>query len=193
MPTIPQRKGRERRSTALTRSRARLAGLCAAAAAPHAAWAQTTASFQVSATIEAGCSVDGIGTGGDAGTMGVLDFGRDSSFSTATHTASLSGSQTFTLRCTPGVDLSMTIDGGENAAGGVRNLQLGSDTASRLQYRLYSDAGFGDEIGINASTGIAVTTANMNDVRLPVHARLTLPGGRPAGTYADTLLVVLEW
>lgn len=181
MPTLPRR----RRLAWLAP-----AGLCAAAGA---AQAQTSESFQVSATVEAGCSIDGVGTSGDAGAMGLLDFGQDSALSTATHSASLSAGQTITLRCTPGVDLSMTIDGGANAAGGVRNLQLGPDTASRLQYRLYADAGFSDEIGINASRSVAVTVANANDVRLPVFARLVLPGDRAAGAYADTLLVALEW
>lgn len=161
---------------------------------PTLAWAQNPSSnFQVSATIEHGCIVDGLGNSGDAGNIAELDFGTDSALSTTTHVASASTSQSITLRCTPGVDLGMTIDGGEHAQGGSRHLQLGNNSAQRLQYHLYRDASFTQPIGINASLGITITSANMNNVILPIYGRLTLPGTRQTGTYTDTLLVTLTW
>jgi len=155
--------------------------------------AETTASFDVSATILAGCAVDGVGTNGDVGSIGILDFGHDTTLSTASHNAALAGSQTIALRCTPGVALNMTLGGGQHASGGNRNMQLGSSTAERLQYRLYADAGMTDEIGIDQQRSILVTAANMNDVQLPVYGQVSLSGGSAAGTYTDTLLVTLTW
>ena len=155
--------------------------------------AETSANFQVSAVIEAGCSVDGLGLAGNAGTIGALDFGEDSGLSTATHTAGLIGNQVITLRCTPGVTLTMAIDGGQHEAGGIRNLQLGGGTEDRLQYRLYADAGFNQEIDIGQSRSITITSAVMNDVELPVFGRLVLPGARVPGVYTDTLIVTLDW
>lgn len=161
---------------------------------PILAWAQNPSSnFQVSATIQHGCIVDGLGNSGDAGNIAELDFGTDSALSTTTHVASATATQSITLRCTPGVNLGMTIDGGEHAQGGSRHLQLGSNATQRLQYHLYRDAGFTQPIDINASLGIAITSANMNNVILPVYGRLTLPGNRQTGTYTDTLLVTLTW
>ncbi|UZW62196.1 Csu type fimbrial protein [Lysobacter enzymogenes] len=165
----------------------------AAAYVPMPAQAATNATFQVAATIQRGCQVDGVGSGGDAGTVGVLNFGQDSTLSTSTRTADAGANQSVTLRCTPGVSVLMRIDGGLNAAAGVRNLQLGSATANRLAYQLYRDSTFSQPIGIGQAQPIVVTAANMNNVVLPIYGRLTLPGNRPAGTYTDTLLITLDW
>ncbi len=158
-----------------------------------AAQADTTASFDVQAEIVSGCAADGVGMTGNAGLMGVLDFGTDSALSTAIRTTSLVGSQAVRLRCTPGVTLSMSIDGGQHEDGGVRHLQSGGGPAERLEYRLYRDPGFAAEIGIGAPQSILVSMGMEDDVPLPVFARLALPGDRPPGVYADTLLVTLSW
>lgn len=157
------------------------------------AYAETSAEFDVAAQIVAGCRVDGLGGSGNAGTIGTLDFGSDSSLSTATHSATTTTTQAIRLRCTPGVALSMSIDGGAHAAAGLRNLQRGSDTASRIAYALCSDPACNQPIAIGGSTAVSVTSLGGDDVRLPVHARLTLPGGRVPGTYADLLTVTLTW
>jgi spore coat protein U-like protein len=162
-------------------------------AMPCAVRAETTAPFEISATIAAGCAVDGLGTSGDAGTIGTLDFGLDTTLSTASHSAALTGSQAITLRCTPGVTLRMAIGGGQHPSSGERHMQLGPSAADRLRYRLYADAGMTDEIGIDQDRSITVSSANMNDVELPVYASVSLPGGSTAGIYTDTLLVTLTW
>jgi len=157
------------------------------------AFAETSAEFGVTAEIVTGCLVDGLGDSGDAGPIGTLDFGTDSSFSTATHSASTTASQAIRLRCTPGVALSMAVDGGAHAAGGVRHLQLGADTAARIAYILCSDAACNQPIAIGGSAAVTVDGANSDDVRLPLHASLTLPGALLPGTYTDTLTVTLTW
>ncbi|HMQ19691.1 MAG TPA: spore coat U domain-containing protein [Sphingopyxis sp.] len=157
------------------------------------AHAETSASFDVTASIVPGCLVDGLGSSGDAGLIGILDFGEDSSLSTATHGAALASTQTIRLRCTPGVEVTMGIDGGAHADAGSRHLQRGTDTAARIVYTLCSDAACAQPIAIGADTAITVTGANSDDVRLPLFASLTLPGALPPGTYSDTLTVTLSW
>lgn len=153
---------------------------------------ETSTTFQVSATLVAGCAVDGVGMSGDAGNFGVLDFGEGMALATTQHSASLAASHTLVLRCTPGTSLSMSIGAGLHAQGGLRHLEH-SGSAGRLPYRLYRDAAFTQEIGIDAPQGISIDAGNMNNVQLPVHGRLTLPGGRTPGTYTDTLVVTLQW
>ncbi|WP_443969462.1 Csu type fimbrial protein [Sphingobium sp. CR28] len=170
-----------------------LFGLLASIGISGPADADTGATFEVSATIVAGCAVDGVGTSGDAGLIGTLDFGRDTTLSTATHNAALGANQTMILRCTPGVSLSLKLGGGQHASGGNRNMQRGSSSADRLQYRLYANAGMTDEVMIDQDRSILVTAANINDVQLPVYAQVSLPGGSAAGTYTDTVLVTLTW
>ncbi|MCW2365144.1 spore coat protein U-like protein [Sphingobium sp. B11D3B] len=157
------------------------------------ATAETTAQFQVAATITAGCLVSGLGGSGSASAVGLLDFGEDSTFSMATHTASLGGSQSITLRCTPGANVTMSIDGGHHAAAGSRHLQLGGNNAARIAYVVCSDATCNQPVAIGAGTAMVVTSGNSNDVHLPVYGRLMLPGGLPAGDYTDTLTVTLQW
>jgi spore coat protein U-like protein len=153
---------------------------------------ETSAGFQVSATLVAGCAVDGVGMEGDAGSFGVLDFGEGMALATTGHSASLAASQTLVLRCTPGTSLTMSIGPGLNAEGGLRHLRVGTGT-DKLPYRLYRDAAFTQEIGIDVPQGISITGDNMNDVHLPVHGHLVLPGARSPGTYTDTLVVTLQW
>ena len=157
------------------------------------AHAETTAQFDVTARIEPGCLVDGLGSTGHAGTIGTLDFGRDSSLSTASHSATTTATQAIRLRCTPGVNLMMSIDGGTHAAAGLRHLQRGTDPAARITYTLCRDAACSQPIAIGGTAAVAVNAANSLDVRLPIHGRLTLPGGLVPGTYADTLTVTLTW
>ncbi|WP_422059831.1 spore coat U domain-containing protein [Sphingopyxis sp.] len=157
------------------------------------AQAETSANFDVTATVTPGCRVDALGGSGNAGTIGTLDFGQDSSLSTASHSATTTGNQAIRVRCTPGVTLMMTIDGGAHAASGQRHLQRGADPASRILYSLCSDAACNQPIAIGGSTAVTATTANGEDIRLPVHARLTLPGALTAGTYTDRLTVTLSW
>ncbi|MDZ3831313.1 MAG: spore coat U domain-containing protein [Sphingopyxis sp.] len=168
-------------------------GLTGPLAASLPARAETSAQFDVTASVVAGCLVDGLGDSGNAGLIGTLDFGVDSSLSTATHLASTNGSQSIRLRCTPGVDLMVGVDGGTHAAVGARNLQRGGDTASRIPYSLCSDAACIQPIAIGGTASVAVTGANSDDVRLPLFASLTLPGNLPPGTYTDTLTVTLAW
>jgi len=160
---------------------------------PPVVRAETSAVFDVAANIVPGCLVDGLGASGEAGHIGSLDFGTDSTFSRATRAASTSASQVIRLRCTPGVSVMMTIDGGDHAEAGARHLQLGADTGARIAYNLCSDAACTQSIAIGGNAAITASAANSEDIRLPIFATLVLPGALPPGTYRDTLTVTLTW
>lgn len=175
------------------------AGLaCRTAAACLAPWllatpaaAETSAAFQVSASVVPGCEVNG-GTpapGASVGQIGTLDFGTHSALDTGQVTATMVRNAGFTLACTPTVALSMTLDGGLHTAG-QRNLQA-QDGAERIAYRLYRDAAFSQEFLTGQAVPVAFGTPS--NVALPVYARLTLPGNARPAVYSDTVIVTLAW
>ncbi|ANF57620.1 hypothetical protein A5892_09235 [Halotalea alkalilenta] len=154
--------------------------------------AAPTSTFQVSATVSEGCLVDGArpAEGASLGMLGWLDFGVDSALSTATHTASLVAGQSVTLNCTPGVALSMWVDGGQHYDDQRRMRH--ADGSGLLGYSLFSDAAMQQPIAVNQEVPVN-TAASPENVQLPLYARLSLPGDASAGSYHDTLVVTLQW
>lgn len=149
---------------------------------PVSLLAVTSQSFQVSATITPGCLVASGGTN-----YGSLAFGSYSAL--ATSTASVALTSSVVLQCTPGVTLSMTVDGGLYNSGG-RRMQLNSGTA-KVAYQLFSDAALSQSIVVGQSVNVAYS--NANNITLPIYGRVQLPGNTPGGTYSDTLQVQLTW
>ncbi|ALB63139.1 fimbrial protein [Cronobacter condimenti 1330] len=152
------------------------------------AQAVTTQSFQVSATITAGCSV----VTGSGGTFGTLDFGTRSGAESTRVSTSFVPSSSLLIACTPGVALSMAIDGGQNYGASVRNMVRGGGT-DRVPYRLYTSSSLNaaSEIGVNQAVSIA--SVNSNNISLPIFGAAQLTGFSPAGTYTDRLTVTLSW
>ncbi|MFH5068121.1 spore coat U domain-containing protein [Enterobacter cloacae complex sp. 2024EL-00215] len=151
------------------------------------ALAVTSQSFKVSATIVPGCSVS-TGTGG---LLGSLDFGTHNGVESAPVSTSFVPSGALSIACTPGVSLSMTIDGGLHYAS-VRRMQRAGGT-DVVGYRLYSSSSLAanSEIGVNQA--IAVTYTNSNNIALPLFGVALMTGFSPAGTYSDQLTVTLSW
>lgn len=152
------------------------------------AQAVTTQSFQVSATVAAGCSV----TTGTGGVMGTLNFGTRSGVESTRVSTSFVPSSSLLLACTPGVALSMSIDGGQNYGSSVRNMVRGGGT-ERVPYRLYTSSSLNaaSEIGVNQA--VSITYSNSNNISLPLFGAAQLTGFSPAGSYTDTLTVTLSW
>lgn len=144
--------------------------------------AVTSQSFQVSATVTAGCLVMG-----GVSNYGDLDFGTQSAL--ATNTVQVQLSSGVQLQCTPGVTLNMSVDGGQYNSNG-RHLQLDGGSA-RVAYQLFSDAAFSENLGIGQSVAVAYSDAN--DIRLPIYGQVQLPGDQPGGIYSDVLQVQLAW
>ncbi|AXM98974.1 Csu type fimbrial protein [Pseudomonas plecoglossicida] len=146
--------------------------------------AATTSTFQVTAQIVAGCLVVGGVTH-----YGVLDYGTQSALSTGLLGTSLGGS-TVTFQCTPGVSLSMSLDGGQNSASGTRYLKRSGGTQV-LAYQLYRDAAYTQTLGIGQS--VVVSYSDPTAIKLPVYGRTQLTGTLPAGTYTDVVQVTVTW
>lgn len=151
------------------------------------ALAITTQSFQVKATIVPGCSV----TSGIGGVLGVLDFGTLSSMATGQVSTQFVPRFSLSLTCTPGVALSMRVDGGANYTT-VRNLQR-SGGAEQVAYRLYSDSsmGAGSEIGVDQD--VSIFYSDSDNISLPLYGVAQLSGFSPAGSYTDQLTLTLSW
>lgn len=150
-------------------------------------WGITTSSttFQVSASIVAGCVVSGTNTG----IFGTLNFGTQSGLATNSVSASYVQSSTINLACTPGTTLSMTINGGSNYTS-TRNLKLANNT-NTVPYYLYSNAARTTPIPVNMA--VPLSYSNANNITLPIYGSLQLPGPTRAGVYSDTLSVTLTW
>ncbi|HHJ1297595.1 Spore Coat Protein U domain protein [compost metagenome] len=146
--------------------------------------AAPTSTFQVSAQIVAGCLVVG-----GVSNYGALNFGTQSALASGTLSTSLGGS-TVTFQCTPGVALSMSLDGGQNNASGTRNLKRTGGTQV-LAYQLYRDAAYSQAFGIGQS--VAVSYTDPTAIKLPVYGRTQLTGTLPAGTYTDVVQVTVTW
>lgn len=164
---------------------ARLAAVLAALAAvsPMPLDAALSSTFLVNATIQPGCLVVGGVTN-----YGALNFGSFSALASTTANTALSGT-TVTLQCTPGVTLTMAINGGQNN-NGSRNLKRGTGT-NLLAYQLFSDAGYSQALGINQTVNVAYSDPTA--IKLPVYARAQLAGNLPAGSYTDVLQVTLTF
>ncbi|PDO90543.1 Csu type fimbrial protein [Kosakonia pseudosacchari] len=155
--------------------------------ASQVAFAVTTQTFTVGATITPGCSV----VSGSGGALGSLNFGTRTGVQRGQVTASFVPAASLSLGCTPGVALSMSINGGQNYST-VRNLQRSGGT-DRVPYRLYTSSTLAanTEIGVNQSVSVAYS--NSNSISLAIFGAAQLTGFSPAGTYTDQLTVTLSW
>ncbi|GBQ26393.1 spore coat U domain-containing protein [Gluconacetobacter sacchari DSM 12717] len=162
-----------------------------AAAAPT--WAATSATMSVSAQIVAGCAINGAvpASGASVGSLGALDFGSVASLSTAPLRAALTPAATVSLRCTPGVPVTMTVDGGLHYAGGSRGMVLTGGTA-RIAYALFSDSAYSATIQPGATVSVNVA-GSPSPLTLPIFGQATPTGLTSAGLYSDTLTVTLQW
>lgn len=151
------------------------------------AQAVTTQSFKVGATIAPGCSV----VSGSGGVLGSLNFGTHTGVESGRATTSFVPNSALSLGCTPGVTLSMSIDGGQHFAS-VRNMQRSGGT-QQVPYRLYSSSTFAanTEIGVNQTISVAIS--NSNNIALSLYGAAQLTGFSPAGSYTDQLTVTLSW
>lgn len=147
----------------------------------------TSQSFQVSASIVPGCSV----SSGSGGVYGTLDFGTWNGTSGAAAQAAFTPNGALSIACTPGVALSMSINGGQNYTTQRRLVRSGGTDA--VPYRLYSSSNLSaaSEIGVNQN--VSVSYSNSNNITLPIYGVAQLTGFSPAGTYTDQLSVTLSW
>lgn len=123
--------------------------------------------------------------------LGTLNFGTRTGAESGLVSTSFVPNAALSLACTPGVALSMSIDGGSYYST-VRNMQRSGGT-QRVPYRLYSSSSLAAnaEIGLNQSVSVGYTDANNIAITLFGVAQLTALS--TAGTYTDQLTVTLSW
>lgn len=167
----------------MTRGIAIAAALALAGTAPCGA--ETSRSFEVAASVVAGCLIatDAGGRWGNAD-LGSVPGVAGTSVEAAVISTAGAG---LSIECTPGVSASLAADNGDHAAGGERYLMRAGGTAT-IRYRLYANGGTAPWA---ASTLPLVFTAGPRVV--PLRAVATLAGPAAAGTYTDTIHVTLGW
>lgn len=149
--------------------------------------AVTQQSFQVGATITPGCSV----ASGSGSNFGSLNFGTHSGVESGITSNAFIPNTSLALACTPGVALSMSIDGGKNYTS-VRNM-VRTGSSEKVPYRLYSSGALTANTEILVNQAVAITYSNSNSISLPIFGAAQLTGFSPAGAYTDQLTVTLSW
>lgn len=149
--------------------------------------AVTQQSFQVGATITPGCSV----ASGSGSNFGSLNFGTHSGVESGITSNAFIPNTSLALACTPGVALSMSIDGGKNYTS-VRNM-VRTGSSEKVPYRLYTSGALTANSEILVNQAVAITYSNSNSISLPIFGAAQLTGFSPAGAYTDQLTVTLSW
>lgn len=159
--------------------------LIATGCLPTAVAAETSKSFQVSATIANGCAVTS-GAGGNWGTinLGTVAGTHSGNAEAGLISGAVSGIQ---VDCTPGMSVNLTANSGLNPAGGVRQL---ASQAERIGYELR--VGSGATNWTSQAIGLAFPLGTSRQT-LPVVARVNLSGTAKAGAYSDSVQVTLTW
>lgn len=162
----------------------RALGLAAALACAQPALAGgANGSFQVTATVVAGCTVSG----------SVLNFG--SAIDPIVAAVPVDATSTLTVHCTNTTPYTVSLDAGANAGGaanfGARAMKSGSRL---LAYQLYLDGArstvWGDTTGGSANASGTGTGSNQT---LTIHGRLPSLSGVAPGTYSDTVTVTISY
>lgn len=158
------------------------------------AYAAPTETFLVSASIEEGCLISGtqVTAGSSFGTLGILDFGSTSSLSDEVLNTQLVTDGAFELTCTPGLDITMSINGGNNLANGNRRLSHATAIeAEPIIYRMYLDSALTEEININ--NPVTLTRTGDELVLITLYGQVMLTGQHQSGNYYDEVTVTIEW
>ncbi|UXI02016.1 spore coat U domain-containing protein [Photobacterium sp. TY1-4] len=155
--------------------------------------AATSDTFQVSATIEDGCLVNGAVADPDhvLGIIATMDFGSVPVTLPTAVSASLIYQSTFTLSCTPGITMNVSVNGGTNQTDGSRHLKHQSEP-ELIAYQLYRDAAKSQALAIGVAYPVD-TSSDPDDIKIFLWGLATITGNEPAGTYSDALTLTLSW
>ncbi|MDP8994595.1 MAG: spore coat U domain-containing protein [Pseudomonadota bacterium] len=136
--------------------------------------ATTTAA--ISGSVAASCTVS-------AGTLG---FGTYSPSAASLSTANLS------VNCSSGAPYQVGLEGGQNASGGTR--RMAGPAGSYLGYELYSNAARTAAWGNGTSFGSRVAGTGTGAAQsLTVHGRIPAGQSPAAGSFADSVIVTVEY
>lgn len=150
-----------------------------------------TGTVNASLVLTTSCLINGV-VGANGAVFGALDFGTATSLFDTASAQVLSGTGAMTVLCTAGTTPSVTLGAGAHdgmaAAQGTRALASGSNSVG---YDLYSDVGHGTPVAIGGNVTLSQSTGVVQTVN--IYGKATGKVGLPAGTYTDTIAVVLTF
>lgn len=151
-----------------------------AVAAPHGARAaNTTTTMAVTATVQPSCTVSAT----------ALAFGTYNPLSASP----LDGTSTITVNCTTGTTYTVGLNAGTAGGATVTTRQMVLN-ANTLNYTLYRDSGRTNNWGNTPGTDTpASATATTSAAALTVYGRIPALQNVPAGAYADTVTVTVNY
>ena len=151
--------------------------------------------FTVNASIVKGCM---LGSGSnDPTTFGNISFGNISALFSDINVVSAQNAGSVIVKCTPGINVSIAIDGGLNSGGNVssgRFMKITTGT-NTLRYQLYQDSNYSTVWGNGSNGGQVYSyTADGTVKAFSLYARLFATTSLPAvGQYNDTVNVTITY
>lgn len=154
----------------------------------HAIDPQRTASFKVQATIENGCSL--------SSPEQTLDFGRQPANSQASVSGQiLNTAQTWNIRCTQNLPVSVSLNGGDSFSNNLRRMKL-TGANEFVNYRLYQGADLKEEYLSGNRYALTPATSSNNVINFGIYGVANLNNNnqpRSAGLYKDTVAITITW
>ena len=138
--------------------------------------ATATATFQVSATVQATCLIS----------ANALGFGTY----TGTQT---DASTTISVTCSNGTSYSVGLDAGTASGASVTTRQMGGPSGATLNYALYRDSGRSQNWGTTIGTDTTSGTGNGSAQTLTVYGRVPASQYVTAGSYSDTITATITY
>lgn len=150
-----------------------------------------TGTVPASLVLTSSCLINGT-VGANGAVFGALDFGSATTLFDSANGQVLSGGSAMTVLCSAGTTPSITLGAGAHdgmaAAQGTRALASGSNYVG---YDLYSDVGHSTLVSIGGNVTLSQSTGVTQTVN--IYAKATGKVGLPAGTYTDSIAVVLTF
>lgn len=147
----------------------------------------------VTAIVGAGCQVNNSNVTGGVVDFGALNFGSINTIGAPNIDAQTTGggSGGIVMECSDGTPFTITLDNGLHFASGTRSMSNTTSPSTLLSYTLYQNAA--RTVPWTTSSPLS-STANGAPTTFNVYGRI--PGNQmsvSAGTYTDTVQVVIAW
>jgi spore coat protein U-like protein len=147
----------------------------AALLAQQASAGTRTGTLSVQATVSSACAL----------TTATMDFGTY--YAGAAGNRDIAGTVGY-VKCYNAA-LTVELDGGQNASGAARNMKSG---ASLLRYEIYQDSAR-TKVLSTGTNALPITSDATGEASVPIYGRIFSGQVVPAGSYADTVGIVLTF
>ncbi|MDO5758798.1 MAG: spore coat U domain-containing protein [Rhodobacterales bacterium] len=140
-------------------------------------WRDETFEFNVTATVEKGCSVSATD----------IDFGSQGGLASA-----VDANGRLNVLCTPGTDFQISLNNGQNGTA-ANDRKMRSAAGGTVRYNLYRDPGHTALWGSTLSTDTLMSTGKGTTDTHTVYGQVPVQSTPPAGVYTDTIIVTLTY